>query len=296
MIYWILVLIIIIIICLIYQYKYKIVENYDARIPCSNFGQCAKFCRDIANCYGFGYDHKNSICYPSQYPIFGRPIYSLYKDQYSYYTPVCNKIDPIIEPTKNPTFDQRRMNSFYVCSESRGVQPQYYLMSNNEFINVGEGVNPDGIFDIDKYEVKPFTWPRNKFDYTQIDLLQKERENQLLAPQNITDINNISKNTSCEICSKPNLLHKKKKDVIVKYIPNDNYNKGQFSREYQCVKNIPPDNCFKYCSFDPKCKGVEWNPNYKGIPNVCCPYREIGELVERDMDSKYGKFYEKVIC
>ena len=171
--------------------KYHIIENYDARYTDTSFPVCAQFCKTRSNCYGFGYDKENHICYPSQLLILGKPLDSIFGDEYSPNNATCNKVKPIITAEKNPGFVDRRANSVYVCSESNDKQPGYYFENKGKFKNIGEGRNIDDIFDVEIYEVKPYTWPRNKFDYDQSDLLAKYKLNQSFTPENITSINRI---------------------------------------------------------------------------------------------------------
>lgn len=186
------ILIIIIISTLIYFLSSKkLIEGYDARYTNTTFPTCAEFCKTTSGCYGFGYDKINNICYPSQLPILGKPMDSIFKKEYSYGNATCNKIKAIGKANKIPSFEDRRSNSIYVCSESHDKQPLYYFHNKGEFKNIGEGKNIDNIFDVEVYEVKPFHWPRNRFDYDQLDLLVKERENQTFTPENVTDIDRI---------------------------------------------------------------------------------------------------------
>lgn len=191
MIILIILLIIIIITLIIVTKNNKIIENYDARYTDTTFPVCAEFCKTRSNCYGFGYDKENNICYPSQLIILGKPLDSIFGDEYSPNNATCNKVKPIITAQKTPGFVDRRSNSVYVCSESNDKQPGYYFENKGKFKNIGEGRNIDDIFDVEIYEVKPYTWPRNQFDYDQSDLLKKEKLNQAFTPENTTNLNRI---------------------------------------------------------------------------------------------------------
>jgi hypothetical protein len=70
-------------------------------------------------------------------------------------------------------------------------------------------------------------------------------------------------------------------------------NKGEYLKEYKCVKSISLKNCLKYCNNNNECDGVEWNPKFYNYENVCCPYKNVGELVPRPDKYKYGRFYLK---
>lgn len=311
-----------------------IIEGYDARYSDMDINTCAEFCKTTAGCYGFGYDKEKKICYPSKSIIVGKPLNSIFKNYFSYDNAVCNKVEPINEATKNPSFEKRRANSLFVCSDGQNKYPKYYLHNGGTFVDIGAGKNIDDIFDIENYDVKPYNWPNNRLDYDQIDLLIKERENQTFIPENITDMNkletpltkdidkkipnkqyeldfniNETKNklvdTWNKIKSKINVpdfestkdqlnyktLSNKILYITYKEIPE--INNGQYLNDYKCVKNIPLKNCLNYCSKNNYCVGVEWNPDYDNNANVCCPYKTIGEYMDRTTNKKLGKFYEK---
>ena len=182
---------IIISIIILFFLEKNTIEGYDARYTDTQFPQCAEFCKTTSGCYGFGYDKKTKTCYPAQLPIVGRPIDSIFQKEYRYDNTTCNKIKAIELPNPKPTFEDRRSNAVYVCSEAYNMQPQYYLHNKGQFNNIGEGRNIDDIFDIEQYEVRPYTWPHNRFDVDQTDLLYKDRESQLYTPENVTDVNRI---------------------------------------------------------------------------------------------------------
>lgn len=187
-------IILFIILLIIILYKTPItIEHYNDRLTNTTFEQCAKFCKTTANCYGFGYNKQQQVCYPSKSTITGKPLDPniLFKDSYTTQDSICNKIDPIIEPGTNISFDKRRANSIYVCTEKEGLHPQWYLHSHDEFINIGEGKNIDEIFDIDNYNVNSYRWTVNKYDKNNLDLLVHDRAIQNLIESEVTDINRI---------------------------------------------------------------------------------------------------------
>jgi len=344
----------------------KPLEHYDARYTGMSFAKCAEFCKTTANCAGFGYDKENEICYPSQTTISGRPLDSIFRREYSYNNAVCNKVDPIVVESKVPTFDMRRKNSVFACSETSDKQPQFYFHNKAEFTNIGEGKNIDEIFDVDEYEVRPYSWPRSRFDFDQLDLLIKERESQTFSSNNVTDLNRVidfsPKQEQIQIipsrpkitieydldfnlgkirdqvvsglkASAPKLLIPSSKFEVKmppsvanpRYEQTNLFNKGQYQRDYKCVRNVPLQSCLNYCSNHSDCVGVEWNrlfdstnnnqgcedslclnsrnfdPNFgldypnKNIQNICCPYRTIGDLIKRTDNQTYGNFYKKII-
>lgn len=225
-VYWIILIIVFVI--FLYTNKTKMIEGYDARYTSTDFGKCAEFCKTTSNCGGFGYNKADKICYPSQLPILGRPLDSIFKKEYSYANATCNKVKTIDKASEAPTFEDRRSNSVYVCTESHDKQPQFYFHNNNEFKNIGEGKNIDNIFEVENYKVKPYNWPRSRFDYNQLDLLAKERENQTYTPENVTDLDRIvnyvppvQEDTDNVIAPKINI--KPKVDFNLERVRNDIY-------------------------------------------------------------------------
>ena len=186
----IIILIIIIIVIIIY-YNKPIIEGYDARFKDTSFDDCAKFCRTTANCRAFGYDQFDKICYPSQVLVTGRPLDSIFRDEYLYTNASCNKEKIIESPEDNPSFEERRSNSVFTCTEAYNKAPQFYLYNKGIFNNIGEGKNIDDIFDIDVYSVKKYDWPRNNFGPGQDDLYFKTKENETYNPSNITSLDRI---------------------------------------------------------------------------------------------------------
>jgi len=187
--FWIIIMIMLIMFFV--YYNRPLIEGYDARLKDTGFDECAKFCRTTANCRAFGYDKINKICYPSQVLITGRPLDSIFRDEYLYTNASCNKEKFIENPAINPSFEERRSNSVFACTEDYKKAPQFYLYNKDKFKNIGEGKNIDEIFDIDVYEVNQFSWPRNNFGPGQDDLYFKTKENETYNKTNITDLNRI---------------------------------------------------------------------------------------------------------
>ena len=339
---YIIYFIIIILIIFLYLKNNHIVEGYDARYTDFDFEKCARFCKTTKNCYGFGYNPSNQTCYPSALPIQGRPLDSIFRDEYTYTNATCNKIDTITEANPKPSFEARRKNAVYSCTEDEGKQPQYYIHNNRTFRNIGEGRNIDDIFDIEVYEVRDFTWPRNRFNYNQTDLLIKVKENQTFVPTNITNLdkimNYVEKTPQEESIVKPKIriskqwdfdLDKKVGNVInfakslipnfiipkydkeldkkivqeeiieeestnpLNYAPINKENKGEYLFDHECTKNISIDSCRDYCSGNLSCVGFEFNPQLGNDYNICCPYKTIGNYVDRTKDKENGTFYLK---
>ena len=352
--YYILALVIVILCYSVYKYEslnnMSITEGYDASFRDQSFEACAEFCKTTAGCLGFGYDQKSKICYPSKTSISGRPVGSLFRSEYNYNNATCNKIKAVMEAGKGIPFSDRRNNSVYICSESSDKFPQYYFHNNGTFTNIGEGKVIDDIFDVEDYEVKTYKWPVNKFDYDQLDLLIKERENQEFVSDNVTQINRIldtpilptqqetpvtssainkqqtskpgnqeqvlqqngkqldfglervnnglqsinnrikkvsknlkliaqNRNTQM-VQSKTSNKKNTNKDQYIVYKQYNDFNTGEYSKDFKCVRDIPYNDCAEYCTNDDNCVGFEFNTMYpinKNITkNVCCPYKSKG--------------------
>lgn len=276
-------------------------EHYDERIADTDLNKCAEFCKTRAGCFGFGYDKKNKVCYPSKSLIEGKPIDPeiLYLDEYKDSNVSCNKLEPILKPMKDVPFDNRRKNSVYVCREKVDLFPQWYLHSDSEFENLGEGKNIDYVFDVDEYSVMQYKWPNNKYSIEQKKLLKDFRDDQELTPNKISNISKINKTSNSQnIQNIQNIAddnNKKWNNNYVVYKINNNYNTGDYLKSYKCMKNISLDSCLKYCSGENDCTGVEFNPLLYGENNICCPKKNIKRFVKRNKHMCKGKFYKKQV-
>lgn len=175
------------------RWRKRNIEHYDDRLAETSFEKCARFCKEKEGCFGFAYDKRNEICYPSKSTLLGRPVdeNTLFKEEYSKNHTVCNTVGPVIEPSTGIPFEERRKNSIYSCAEKEGLQPQWYLHADNEFTNIGEGRRIDEIFDIDDYDVVDYNWPINKYDAERIDYLLEQRRKQRLTDETITSLERI---------------------------------------------------------------------------------------------------------
>ena len=176
----IIIIIIIILIILINKStdKLNVTEGYDAKYSNISIDDCADFCKTTANCYGFGYDVTNRICYPSNQVIFGKPFNSIYADKYNDNNFICNKVQPIIEPDMTPAFHSRKTNAMFSCGKytSLSPRPTMYMHDHGRLNKIFEGQNPDFITAIDEYSVYMYIWPNNVYEGDQLDRLGKDRD------------------------------------------------------------------------------------------------------------------------
>ena len=317
----IIILLLFILLIITYINNIPKIEHYDILYNNYNLNACAKTCRDTASCYAFAYNKTTGQCYLSQDVITGKPPDAIYKDDYNPSNLTCNKYNPILSESQNPTLDERRGNSIYVCSESDSLYPQIYFYNDNNFKNIGEGRNIDNIFNIDTYSVKSAKWPQ-RYDKTGELALLKDTK-QKFQTDNISDIERIlqdeNKPTPLKITAPPSqitetiksdfgtLLNKltaksfipldrrtlPKTNVNLVYQLSDKLNTGDYLHQYGCIKNISKEKCLKYCTDDLSCVGTEWNPSYNGAKDVCCPYKKVDKFIDRSGDEKNGNFYEK---
>jgi hypothetical protein len=291
--YYILTLLTVFIIVYLINEKYKIIEGYDARFSDINMVSCADFCKTHSNCYGFGYDKVNKICYPSETSLGGYPKDSIFKKEYSENNVVCNKFKVIQNANDAPTFSDRRMNAIYICRETPTDNPKYYYHNKGTLNDIGNGKMIDKIIDVEDYKVLPYTWPHDKFDYNQNDLLLQMLSKQNILPSNVTNAESIDSYKA------PILIHhvgtKKTNGKNVTFLEKDDANLGEYLMDYKCIKNYDKNSCMDACANNNNCNGFEFNPLYGKDKDVCCLYHTVGQYVKRSDDKKNGKFYEKSI-
>lgn len=265
-----LIMIFILIICIfiIYLTNLFTVEPYNARISGITEHDCGKACTDGYGCVGYGYDRGTAKCYISKYPIIGQPTTdSLYADQYTSYQERCNKIDPIrphLDPKWSITDYKKNRNTIYSCDRSEEGNWHIYRIVNGQ----KTPITPEEIINMpyEKYELTDITWPKVKIDKTLLDFTGDQIE--------------VDRNY---------LLFK----------TDDREYLGQYLFPYKCVDNIPEKECLNNCAKYKECKGTEWNPSYikdgKRVHNVCCPKKEISQVITRRDEFKNGRFYIKTI-
>jgi hypothetical protein len=269
------------------------IEGYDARFDNMDMITCADFCKTHSNCAGYGFDKINKVCYPSESPLGGYPKDSIFKDEYSENNVVCNKFKLIENANNDPAFVDRRMNAIFICRESPTDHPKYYYHNKAQLNDIGNGKQIDKIIDVEAYKVLPYSWPKDKFDYNQTDLLLKYLAGQNILPSNTTNAKEID---NYKI---PILIHyTAPKDYDTKnitYAEKDDANLGNYLYNYGCIKDYSKDACMEQCAKNINCNGFEFNESYKNDKNICCLYRTVGDYVKRNDDKKNGKFYEKII-
>jgi len=292
--------ILIILIGLIYIFNNKNIEPYDDRYTDSTMEKCAKFCKTREGCYAFAFDKNKKICYPSQRILVDRPFYGLYKDLYNPEFAVCNKVKPIEEPSNKIPFTDRKSNAMYECAEKAGLQPHLYFHNQDKLILLDEGQNFDFISEVDNYEVLNYRWTKNRYNYDHIDLLSKDRDDQINSVHINKDLktkvnsplslNNLANIGLMTLFPKKKLVKPKKFKTFKMY---DDFNNAEYLKNHKCVKGISKQRCLNYCMENINCEGVEWNPLFYDQHNVCCPYRKIGQFVPRKDKHKLGQFYLK---
>lgn len=238
-------------------------EYFDARVSDIKIEQCGKICTDVYDCEGFGYDNTTSKCYISKTPIINLPAASsLYVDEYESKQYRCNKIKPIKLDQRNTDPTILRDNQLYMCADDdRGYYDLYKIVNNTmEKINRG---------DIDKVNLEPYVmneieWPTKEFKKDITPNLKTANQNRKIYT----------------------LFEKDKREFL-----------GQFLFPYKCVSNVSEDECINQCRRYDDCIGTEWNPLYVNNniinKNVCCPKKDITEIIDRRDLVENGNFYVK---
>ena len=103
---YIVAIIIIIIVFLLFDLKNDKVEGYDAKYTKISIDDCASFCKTTSGCFGFGYNAKNRVCYPADNPILGRPVDTIFADDFKEEILFCYN-------SYAPAFEDK--NSFSIC-------------------------------------------------------------------------------------------------------------------------------------------------------------------------------------
>jgi hypothetical protein len=269
------------------------IEGYDARFDNMDMITCADFCKTHSNCGAYGFDKVNKVCYPAENPLGGYPKDSLFKDEYSDNNVVCNKFKVIKNAINEPAFVDRRMNAIYICTETPTDNPKYYYHNKGKLEDIGNGKMIDHIIDVEAYKVLPYSWPKDKYDYNQTDLLLKMLSGQNILPSNTTNAEQIDE---YKIPTLIDYVAPKGADTKnITFAEKDEMNNGNYLFNYGCVKDYDFDSCQQNCATNLNCAAYEWNPAYKNDKNVCCLYRTIGDYSKRSEDKKNGKFYEKII-
>lgn len=269
-------------------YINKRVEKYDAKVSNYNKEKCSTLCKLIPTCAGFGLSDKNN-CYLAKTPILGRPIGSLYSNEYASDQFRCNKIKQISDSDIATSYDKLK-NATYTCSDSDVKPYSLFINDAGKLSPTTQQILDNPLSKVIPYETKDFAWPS---DFTKQTDKKTEDEIQKIA-------NNI-------------MTEQHQKQIIEKqeYLPYDTFKEfdnevtGDFLHKYECVSNVRLPECLNYCNKqNDQCSGVEWNPafllydkeeeKYKFNKDICCPMKTIKGTIPRRTEHAFGKFYHKV--
>lgn len=270
-------IIVLILIYLIDRYMTKdnsngsIIEGYDARMTGVTKEVCGRVCTKTFQCDGFAYheepkDMSQSHCYLSQTPIIGEPSAGVYQDEYKPKKLRCNKLHSIKSNDTGALTDADIVNNtIYLCSPDEFGPYLSYKIVNG----VMEQVDRNSIDKIqpEDYQLEDIVWPKYKKDY------------------------------------KPNLLPPEIETKKYTVFEQDKYEHlGQYLYPYKCVENVTQGECLRTCNENKDCVGVEWNPVYLKKQKdgstiihkeVCCPKREISQVINRRKEFENGRYYVK---
>jgi hypothetical protein len=259
-------------------------EHYDLQIKDITEVDCGTRCTEGLNCTGFAFKPIDKVCYLSKTGILGKPIDSIYGDDYSKLDRRCNKINRITDRNRLDGITLTK-NSVYMCSDGESnvaTQFQYANLGASSLEDVRTSVYSRGDLDTTtptdvSYNTMYINWPRER------------KEDSSIYPSPLYDIPN----------AKPDDTANKKYG----FIESDKEFLGQYMLAHQCVANVPFYDCIKYCENNGNCAGVEWNKslikraddgdtNYL-YEDVCCPKAIIKQIIPRRKEFNRGRFYVK---
>lgn len=263
---WIIIILIVVLICCFTTSA----EGFDGRISDITEAECGDACSKTYGCAGFSYDSENKKCFISKSPILGSPGNSLYTDSYDANMLRCNKRGKI-DLGDVEDEDSRVQNALYMCANQENGEYKPNLVLNNIF----QELPNDLPVSIDEYELHELEWPEYKKDLE-------------LSYSQVAEVQGTGTDSPVEN----------------KYLISDKEHLGQYMHSHQCVANTSIFECLKACDKSSECKGCEWNPmliqqdedtgQYTMYENVCCPKREIKEIIDRREKFKRGKYYIKL--
>lgn len=261
--FFILSIVLIFVLIIIYIYYTNNYETFDARITGLTKTKCGHLCTSILGCHGFSYSDDNK-CYLSKMPILSKSPVALFTDEYKTENYRCNKLQPIQDETDLITPELLKRNSLYTCSKTEQGDYDLNIISEKLDMPVSNFNEIDKI-NIPEYKIiSNFKFPKNKQDSV------------------LSDIYNTNEFK---------LYEKSKND----------YN-GEYLFDHKCDYDINEQSCLKMCDIDNRCIGTEWNPyfmkatsytDYEVYKNVCCPKKNITNIIPRRKEIENGAFYIK---
>jgi hypothetical protein len=273
------------------KYNLDNIENFDGKIRTRSEYECANKCSGIYGCAGFTFDNKTNTCYLSKTPIAGKPVNTLFGDDFAttnQYT--CNKVFTIMNQSQLEA-SRYNLNRAYNCYTNYNiVDPQvmnYYEVNTSETLS--------GPTNLDELKIQ-----RNIDDH--------DIKNMNTSPYKIIGIdwpNNIKDNQTFILeANGGNLPTDESIYKYVTFIEDGDEHIGEYEYSHECSENIDKYDCLKMCNGSKKCTGVEWNPflminrgnkKYEIHKNVCCPKTNIVEIIKRRPIYLNGKFYIKKV-
>jgi hypothetical protein len=245
-------------------------EGFDARISDISVSDCGDLCTKTYGCAGFAYDNANKKCYLSKNPILGRPGNSIYTGEYNSSFTRCNKRGKLDEGDVEDE-ETRLTNALYMCADGEGSTYDPKLVVNGAYQEIPENMTVQ----IDPYNLHSIEWPEQKRDI-------EVKYSEAAETKGTVDKGEAKKN---------------------QYLISPNEHLGQYLYSHQCVANTPLFDCLKACDFNSECEGCEWNPRiiqkddngkYTMYENVCCPKKQIAQVIDRRERFSNGKFYAKL--
>lgn len=175
----------------------KVIEGFDARIPNISKEKCGDLCTSVIGCRGFAYSD-DGVCFLSKQAILGKPVDSIFGDEYNTSDYRCNKSQPIIDESDLLSPNLMRRNALYMCSDSEQGRYTLQLIAPTKRQIVGDFDDIEKI-DVPNYDINDnFEWPTEKVStilnntnlgkYAVFEKSHDEFLGQYLYPQNVRQI------------------------------------------------------------------------------------------------------------
>jgi hypothetical protein len=260
------------------------IEYYDLEIKDITEVDCGTRCTEALNCSGFAYKPVEKACYLSKTGIIGKPIDSIYSDDYSKLDRRCSKANRITDRNRIDNITLTR-NSVYMCSDGESN-----TVTRFQYANLGASALEDvrtSVFE--KGDIDTSTPIEVSYDTMYIDWPRVRTEDLSIYPSILYDIPNAKP---------PETINRS-----FGFVESEKEFLGQYLLAHQCVANVPFYDCLKYCENNANCSGVEWNKalvkkaddgdtNFL-YENVCCPKAVIKQIIPRRKEFDRGRFYVK---
>lgn len=256
---------------LFYITFHNLFENFDSKITNTTEDSlanakinCGIMCTKVMGCKGFMVGN-DKTCYLSKSFILGTPTNSVFKDDYNQQIERCNKYNTFND-TEITDF-QKKQNATYICVPNQKDNIQTYKIYDTTEKQIYS------LDDLPHINVDPYTFVDIEWN-KQLDLQDYPKL-----------LSNPTKNQKIPLLTEYTSEHL-----------------GDYLFPHKCVANITQYDCIRQCLNNSDCIGTEWNPafikknsdqTFELHTGVCCPKKNITNVIARRNEYKHGSFYLK---